>query len=280
MLIIIGWVLTILMLLSYLKNEKYIYSITFAISFILGLYLSGYMWLFEHSIVQSLASLIGSLYSIYLIHLVVNKQLEPRNICKMIAISGLILLPLYSIQTVQHIMIEHVINETSSILNMIGYDTSVNLDNGAYYINFEDSKLRTEIVLACTGVGSIAIFVGLISAIGEISKTKKIASIMLITGVIYILNTVRNVFIAASYGGQHFHIFPTIIEQIFGRDDHWVSYYIADRIISQLLAAVVLIYLTIYIFNTIGKKSELEDELVFIIENTVKLFNKISRVFI
>lgn len=280
MLVIIGWLLTFLMLLSYLRNKNYIYSITFATSFVLGLYLSGYMWIFEQSIVQSLASLIGSIYSLYLIHLVINKQLEPRNICKMVAISGIIMLPLYSIQTFQHILIENVIGETSSILNVIGYDTSVNLDNGAYYINFESSKLRTEIVLACTGIGSISIFIGLISSIGKISKTKKIAFIMLITGVIYILNTIRNVFIAASYGGQHFHIFPTIVEKIFGRGGHWVSYYVADRIISQLLAAIVLIYLTIYIFNTVGKKSELEHEIVFIIENTVKLFNRILRVFI
>lgn len=235
------------------------------------------MWYVEYSIVQSLFAFIISLYSAYLVYLVLNKDLKPRNICKMATITGMFLLPLYSISGVREFMIENVVNETNNILNFIGYDSVVSEQDGRYYIVFNQNKLKTEIVLACTGVGSISIFVGLISSINNISIYEKISFIMIVSGFIYILNTLRNVFIAASYGGQHLHILPNLIEYIFGKGSHWVSYYIADRLISQVLAAIVLLYLIVFIFKSIGKRSDIEKEIIDIIRSTINLYKKFKR---
>lgn len=276
MLVKIAWILTVLAGLTYITNKKKYYVSTFAFTYLFSIYISVNMWYVEQSIVQSGIAFIVSLYSAYLIYLVLTKDLRPRNICKMAAITGTFLLPLYSIDIVREYMIQNVINETNSILNFIGYDSIVSEQNGKYYIIFEENQLRTEIVLACTGVGSISIFVGLISSINNISIYKRISFIMIVSGLIYTLNTVRNVFIAASYGGQHLHMFPGIIEYIFGNGEHWVSYYIADKIISQFLAAIVLIYLVVFIFNSIGEKSAIEDEIINIIDSTIILYEDIK----
>lgn len=274
MLINLGWILVILFVISFLSDDNrilYVVSITY--SSIFAFYFSLYSWFSNDSIIQSSLSLLISLYCIYLIYIVVKYNFYPKQLFKMSAVAGLFLLCIYSVDILNELLVSSVANETNNILNILGLDYSVIYDEG-YYIEY-NSNLRSQIVLACTGIGSISIFVGLLSAIDSIDHKERVYLILLVSGGIYILNMIRNVFISVSYGEQLFHFYPYIIEGIFGKGGHWVSYYIADKIISQLFAVVFLICLIVFIFNITSDDSRLEKEIIYIINRTLNTIGNV-----
>lgn len=252
--------------------EAYGYTLLASICFLFGIY----YWSFNQSIAYSVLSVIGGFLSFYITTKVITGKLNLERTKVLIIISSSILLLIYSMSTMQHFLINLVASETSSILNNIGYATTVlNAEDGTYIVFEETSQqLRTEIILACTGVGSIAIFTGLSFAIDSLTRAEQIMLAFGSATVLFLLNIVRNVFIAGAYGGQWFHIAPEFIGLIFGRSDEWVSYYIADRIISQFGAVFVLGILAIFLIRTIGTDSKLFNELADIID---VLINDVQR---
>jgi|AntRauMinimDraft_3_1070383.scaffolds.fasta_scaffold01300_2 archaeosortase A (PGF-CTERM-specific) len=272
-----GWLMFITLFLSLLDipYKKHFrmkgWIITTALLFIF----SYYAWFNEQSIVQSSIAIISGLYSIFIIYLMYKNNIGLRQTTIFITLSSGILLLLYTISTIQLSLISSVATETQFFLDMLGYDTAIERSNDGMYIRFLGTNLKTEIVMACTGIGSIALFAGFISSIDTLSIQMKLALISISSGAIYILNIIRNVFIAGAYGGQWFHIQPEIIESVFGRGDEWVSFYIADRIISQIGAVLVMIIFAIGIINIIDDKTKLIQEWMIIIEHTEKSINNI-----
>lgn len=274
MILSLGWFLIILTTISFIsKKNKIAYLITALYSFIFSLYMSYHMWFKGESLVQSFSIFIISIYTLYILYIIKQDNFYPEKIFKMISISGIFLLSLYSIDSLNNILISAVANETNAVMNSLGFNYEV-INNNGYYIKY-DENLKSQIVLACTGIGSISIFIGLLSAIESINIKEKLSLILAVSGFIYILNTVRNVFISISYGEQLLHIFPNIISKIFGKDGTWISYYVADKIISQILALIFLVSLTILIFNNLSEDSRLEEEIIYIIDRSFSTINDI-----
>lgn len=85
---------------------------------------------------------------------------------------------------------------------------------------------KVEIILACTAIESIALFIGIISCVN--APFKRLASAFLISvPVIYGLNLVRNVFVVDAYGMTW-----------FGDPD--MSFYIAHTVIAKIGSLVAL----------------------------------------
>jgi archaeosortase A (PGF-CTERM-specific) len=65
------------------------------------------------------------------------------------------------------------------------------------------NSFRVEIILACTGIQSIAIMLGVAAAVPTTIR-QKILAFILIVPTIYILNLLRNVFVIIAYTEQWF----------------------------------------------------------------------------
>lgn len=268
-----GWLIFIFLSLSFLNNKynKLLELNGWIFTAIFSFIFSYYSFIKQQSIIQGSLSVITGLFVILIIYLILFKNLRIKQTKIFITVSSGILLFAYTISFVQSALIYNVAAETQYLLQIIGYDIILENGRDGIYIVFLETELRTEIVLACTSVGSIALFTGFISAINSINYTTKLLYIILSSVTIYILNLIRNVFIAGAYGGQWFHIQPEIIGYIFGRNDEWVSFYIADRIISQIGAVIVMIIFAIGVIKIIDEETKLIDEWVYVIDEINKI---------
>ncbi len=83
-----------------------------------------------------------------------------------------------------------------------------------------------EIILACTAIQSMALFVGVIASVRASWKRMSLAFLVSVP-VIYLLNLVRNAFVVAAYG-----------EGWFGMPDE--SFYIAHSVIAKIGSTIAL----------------------------------------
>lgn len=235
--------------------------------------LGPHFWIHQQSVIQSVLSVAGGFGGLYLSYLIANGEMKLRQTTVLCTLSSFLLLLVYTIQPVQWALIELVADNTMSILHLLGYTVALENSTGGIKIIFVDQtpQLFTKLVVACTGIGSIALFVGLAGAIDKISMQMRVLIALMATTIIYLLNIVRNVFIAAAYGQQWFHIAPEYVGMIFGRSDEWVSFYIADKVLAQTGAVIVLVLLAIMILKYLPKDTKLEREWISIIDAFIDL---------
>ncbi|AKG90802.1 archaeosortase A, PGF-CTERM-specific [Geoglobus ahangari] len=124
--------------------------------------------------------------------------------------------------------------------NFTRYDWNI-IEYGGRYV---------EIILACTGIESMALFAG-IAVSTKADLKRRVYAFLVSVPVIYVLNLLRNVFITAAFG-----------EQWFGPD----SFYIAHHVISKILATLALIAISVAVFRFLPEFADLifnlKDEMV------------------
>jgi archaeosortase A (PGF-CTERM-specific) len=103
---------------------------------------------------------------------------------------------------------------------------------------------RTEIILGCTGIQSIAILLGVAAGV-RTTLRQKVTAFLLIAPVIYFLNLVRNTFVIAAYTEQWFPYLPEIASN---GEYGYESFFWAHNVISEILALFVLIGLAYELF--------------------------------
>lgn len=168
---------------------------------------------------------------------------------------GLIYLTFSTIPVLRKWLIETVTRQTYVVMKATGYTAEVRAGPDYGYQSafvFTDAtghEYITYIELACTGLGSIAIFVGLLAAVSAPLKRKLVVATA-ISSVIYLLNIVRNWFIAIAFGEQWFQQFaPYVVSLVGYGDPRMTSFFVADRVLAQfgsLIALLVLGYGALY----------------------------------
>lgn len=125
-----------------------------------------------------------------------------------------------------------------------------------------DATITFSIILACTGIGSMSVVAGLIAAVRAPIR-RRLQAIALAVGIVYVLNIVRNVFIAIGYGYQYAHIAPDLTMTVFGLDNPLrVSYIWVDRIIAQSMSVVAMVLIIWLVVRIVPEVMEpLEDVL-------------------
>jgi archaeosortase A (PGF-CTERM-specific) len=103
---------------------------------------------------------------------------------------------------------------------------------------------RTEIILGCTGIQSIAIMLGVVAGV-HTTLRQKVTAFLFIAPVIYFLNLVRNTFVIAAYTEQWFPYLPEIASN---GEYGYESFFWAHNVISEILALFVLIALAYELF--------------------------------
>lgn len=187
------------------------------------------------------------------------------------------------IQPLREQLILLVTGHTAFVMDLIGYDPTVVVSLAEVegvsreittkeemyrntFVFLQDGEAITfTIILACTGIGSMAVVVGLIAAV-DAPIRRKLRAIALSVGIIYVLNIVRNVFIAVSYGHQYMHFFPEAIDAIFSVGHPYrVSYIWADRIIAQSASVVAMILIIWLVVREVPEVMQPIEEVLYLL---------------
>lgn len=180
-------------------------------------------------------------------------------VSRVVAIAGLIYQPVVTLEFIRRPLIEVVTQQTAWLMQLIGYVPEV-VDGlyvdglriaekqypyeSTFVFRGTGTPITYTIAIACTGLGSMAIFAGLIGAVSA-PPWRKVRALAVSLPIIYALNLVRNVFISIGFGEQLFQVFPGVIMSLFGLESEvMVSYIVADRILAQSLSVVALIVIT------------------------------------
>ena len=204
---------------------------------------------------------------------------------KAVAFMGLIYLPVETIPFVKTWLIETTAAQTHYGMELFGYSPGLNEGGNGHQSRFDfdpDTMVTgrtTYIVLTCTGIGSMAIFGGLIAAVRAPLK-RKVAAFALAVGVIWFLNLVRNVFIglASPLGWFQQDSVVWFMTTYMGAEASRVSYLVAHNYIAQFLSIIALVGITYVLVKILPEILAPLEEVLFVLTGTeYDLFEALGR---
>lgn len=197
-----------------------------------------------------------------------------------VAVMGLIFLPFETIPVLRQVLIETVTAQTAFLIGLLGYSPEIvggmtydgmqiAAKQHPYWSTFvwetAAGPVTYTILISCTGVGSMAVIGGLISAV-EAPTRRKVRALAVAIPVIYGLNLVRNVFIAVGFGAQLFQVFPDVVMALFATDSAvMVSYFVADRLIAQSLSVVVMVGITLFVVREVPELVTVLEDVLYVL---------------
>jgi archaeosortase A (PGF-CTERM-specific) len=235
----------------------------------------------QKSIVEGIGTLVAVPGALYVAYLIAGGRESLYVLTRAIAIMGLVFLPFEALALFRRPLVEAVTRQTEFLMNLIGYSPQV--VNGEFVNSVVDSpqgqvdpyrntffwklpdghQVTYTIKIACTGIGSMAIFAGLIGAV-RAPWRRKAAALALSIPVIYALNLVRNVFIGLSFGKQYLQIAPDLVMTLFASADPYkVSFFVADRILAQSMSVVALVAITWLVVREVPEVLIIIEDLLF-----------------
>ena len=243
--------------------------------------------LVQRSIVEGIGSIAAVPLSLYVGYLLWNGRDSLFTLSKAVGYMGIIYLPFAYLPLVEsnplrRWIIETVAGQTAFLLSLIGVKPQ--LVTGAsvldpvpssdyyylstFYFPSHEPDITYTIIVACTGIGSIAILAGAILAV-KAPLGRKMRALAVSVPVIYGLNLVRNVFIATMFGQQRMQWFTDTVMSLFGTDDvQKVSYYIADRLLAQFGSVVALVVITWLIVRELPEILSLIEDVAYLVTGT------------
>ena len=222
----------------------------------------------EDSLVQGLLSLVAVPACLYTGLVLYRGRDSLLVLSRAVAVMGLIYLPFSTIEFLKQPLIEHTAGQVERSLLLLGYDpivvegTSLGYENA--FIFPETERYLTEVVLACTGLGSMTIFTGLIAAIDAPTR-RKLLGLAIVIPVIYGLNIVRVTFITLAHGLQWFAD-QTWVLMLFATDDpNRASFLLADRVLSQSLSVVALVVIALALLRVLPELVTIFDDVLYLL---------------
>ena len=190
-----------------------------------------------------------------------------------VALMGLIYLPFQTSTPIRGFLIETVARQTAWLLDAVGLGNGMELikdPEGSTLRNtfwFPGTERASRVIFACTGIGSLAIFGGLIGAVRAPPRRKAVALAVSLS-IIWVLNIVRNAFIAAANGYAWFD-HPALegpVMTAFGLSNpSLVSFYFADRVLSQSLALVALVGIAWLVSRWVPQLLGIAEDLLYLV---------------
>ncbi|MCD4844128.1 MAG: archaeosortase A [Methanosarcinales archaeon] len=169
----------------------------------------------------------------------VNRENDLLILTKITALGCLFYFPFAQIPSLNHLIISTVASHTVWLSNLVGFPVE-RIDWNLMTLE----GYRIEIILACTAIESIALFIGII--LGTRAELKRIImALMASVPVIYILNLIRNTFVVGAFGYQWFGTGPMIIN-IFGKEFYLhdsASFFLSHHIIAKIGSGIALFFI-------------------------------------
>ncbi len=185
---------------------------------------------------------------------------------KVVTVAGLIYLTAYTIEPVRRWLIETVAAQTHWLMGLFGHSPGLAPGPDAGYLSlFAFDAHTTYIVMACTGIGSISIFAGAILSVGG-SPGRRLGAMFLVSGLIYGLNLLRNVFVGLATPLGWFSFEPFIsVAGVFGVEATRASFFISHTLLAQPASLIALIALLVLSVRLVPELFTLLDEIVFLL---------------
>jgi archaeosortase A (PGF-CTERM-specific) len=228
----------------------------------------------HQSIIEGILTAIAVPACAYTGYVVWNGRDSLVVLSRAVAVMGAIYLPASTIPWISTFLIETVTRQIEWGITALGYSPEVGTsENGlrnAFTFTTGGAVYRTHIVLACTGLGSMTIFAGLIAAV-KAPFRRKLRALAIAIPVIWVLNVARNVFIALAHGKQWFThaAYTDAVLLVFGESDAGrVSFLVADRIISQTLSVVALVAILWLVMRELPELKEVVNETLYLLTGT------------
>jgi archaeosortase A (PGF-CTERM-specific) len=197
-----------------------------------------------------------------------------------VAVMGVVFLPFETIPVLRQFLVETVTGQTAFLMTLVGHEPTVvagyTVDGydivakehpywSTFVFRTGGTPLTYNILIACTGVGSIAIFAGLIAAV-RAPLRRKLRALAVSVPIIYGLNLVRNVFIGLGFGTQRFQVFPEAVMTLFAVEERvMVSYYVADRLIAQSLSVVALVAIAVLVARQLPELLTVVEDVLYVL---------------
>lgn len=183
-----------------------------------------------------------------------------------IAIIGAIYLPIASFEPTRRWLIETVAVHTHWLMGQFGHHPGIAPDHAVGYASkFDFDGHTTYIVMACTGLGSIAVFTGAMLAV-EGDWRRKLTGVALIATIIYGLNLVRNAFVALATPFGWFDFEPFLsTTAVLGIDPIRNSYFVSHTLLAQPVSLLVVLGLTVLAIRFVPGVLTLLDEVIYVL---------------
>ncbi|MGZ5520306.1 MAG: archaeosortase A [Halobacteriota archaeon] len=146
---------------------------------------------------------------------------------KAAALGGILYFSFAELATLNHVLIGAVASQTVITLNFFGV-AAIQADWNVLTLN----NYPVQIILGCTGIESIALFIGVISCVPAPPR-RKLAAFLVSVPTIYVLNILRNAFVLTDNCNQWFGL---------PEDSFYVSHNIIAKF-GSLGALVIISYL-------------------------------------
>ena len=259
---------------------RWVYVVSWVLIAAYWLSMVYYFTVEQKSVVEGLGVIVGVPLSAYVAYLLAGGRDSLFTLSRAVALMGLFYMPLVAVPAVRQTLIETVTVQTEVVLNTIGitplvadglYVDGLRIaekthpyeSTFVYYVGGE--PLTHTILIACTGIGSMAIIAGLVAAVNA-PLNRKFQALAVTLPIIYVLNIARNVFISASMGEQLLQVFPGALSSLFALENTvMVSYIVADRIISQSLSVVVLVGLLWLVVQRVPEVLTVVDDVAYVL---------------
>ena len=229
----------------------------------------------HRSIVETLLLLVAVPGCLYVGWLLLGGRDSLLVLSRGVAYMGVIYMPFLMSAWARGLLIEAVAQQSYFLIDALGFDRIALAEGegemGGTLTNTFDNDVEgvrdTRVVFACTGIESMAMFGGLIAAV-RAPLGRKAVGVLVSVGVIWTLNILRNVFIAVANAYQWFAVawIEGPVMAAFGLSNPArVSFFFADRVVSQSLAVVALIGVAWLVSRWVPEILDIAEELLYLL---------------
>ncbi|WP_323674925.1 archaeosortase A [Halorubellus sp. PRR65] len=217
------------------------------------------------SAIEGVLAIVAVPACLYTGYLLWNGRDGLYTLSRAVFLMGVIYYPTQAIPAVRRFLIELVADQTYWGVQLLGY--SPGYTNGpefGYQNMIVFSEFATYIVYACTGIGSMAIFAGLIAAV-DAPVRRKVKSFALAIGIIWVLNLFRNVFVAIAAGKGWFqHGAVLDLAALAGVEASHASFWFAHSVLAQTGSVFALVGITWIVVQELPEMLGVLEEVLFV----------------
>ncbi|WP_435098773.1 archaeosortase A [Halarchaeum sp. P4] len=279
----LAWVVVVLFaasaLLSMFERERHarvLAGVTWLVFAVFWALLVPHFWFVQKSVIETVliaAAVPGCAYVGYLVY---ASRPSLMVLSRAVAVMGVIYLPALTVDWVARRLITATTMQSAWLQRVLGYQPDVltgptveSSHTGfphAFLYVVDGHRYLLEVLLACTGIGSISLVAGIIVALNAPVR-RRLLGLSIAVPVIYALNVIRVTFIAIAHGNQWFGgpLAERFVALVFSPTQvNAASYYIADRVIAQSLSVVALVIITVGLLRLLPELGTVVSDLLYV----------------
>lgn len=234
------------------------------------------------SVIEGVLSLIAVPASGYVALLLYRGRSSLVTLSRSVAVMGVIYMPFQLSPALARPLIGMAVDHTAVLMSALGYDPAMvagpeigqqlGLENGFRFVTGGHGYV-TEVVMACTGIGSIAIFAGIVAAV-DAPLDRKAKALAVVLPVIYTLNIVRVTFIALAHGMQWFRFesMAGVVGWLMGHQGaeatNRISWFVADRVLAQSFSVLALVAIALFAVRILPELVVIFEEVLYVVTGT------------